>query len=121
MVSNSEVMSLTWLTAYLRHRLGRANVGATAVTKFPRGSLRQEYGIYDKLGRTNVPIAKVWWWEDDPQWSMEGRPFFVREQIDGSWNVPDFRNPDPAFDALRIEISKEHMRKLSLVHNVDWR
>lgn len=83
--------------------------------------LDQEYGIYERLGRTNVPIARVLWWEGDPAWSMEGRPFFVREQVEGSWRVPDFRNPDPKFDELRIEISKEHMRKLALVHNVDWK
>ncbi|HKY92005.1 MAG TPA: phosphotransferase family protein, partial [Nevskiaceae bacterium] len=83
--------------------------------------LDQEYGIYERLGRTKVPVAKVLWWEDDPQWSMDGRPFFVREQVEGSWNVPNFHSPDPAYDELRIEVSKEHMRKLALVHNVDWR
>jgi aminoglycoside phosphotransferase (APT) family kinase protein len=104
--------------------------GATRKVVFradlPSGStipspLDQEYAIYEKLGRSAVPVAKVLWWEDDPRWSMDGRPFFVREQVDGSWNVPDFRNPDPQFDELRIAISKEHMRKLALVHNVDWR
>lgn len=84
-------------------------------------SLEQEYAIYAKLGDTAVPVARVLWWESDPAWSMDGRPFYVREQIEGSWQVPDFRNPDPAFDELRIEISKEHLRKLALVHNVDWR
>lgn len=84
-------------------------------------SLYQEYAIYEKLGRTNVPIAPVLWWEDAPDWTMDGRPFYVRVQIDGSWKIPDFRNPDPRFDELRIEVSREHMRKLAIVHNVDWR
>lgn len=156
MASNSEVMSRGWLTAYLRHRLQRAELDVTHVVKFPRGSSRetwfvefreapadetrkvvfradlpsgstipspldQEYAIYEKLGRSRVPVAKVLWWEDDARWSMDGRPFFVREQVEGSWNVPHFHDPDPAYDELRIEISKEHMRKLALVHNVDWR
>ncbi|MET0656985.1 MAG: phosphotransferase family protein [Steroidobacteraceae bacterium] len=82
-------------------------------------SLEQEYFMYDRLGRTAVPVAKVLWWESDPEWT--DRPFYVREQIDGSWVVPNFSDPDPKYDSLRIETSKEHMRKLALVHTVDWK
>ena len=84
-------------------------------------SLHQEYAIYDKLGRTDVPIARVLWWEDAPRWRMDGRLFYVREHVDGSWRIDNFRNPDPAFDELRIAISQEHLRKLARVHKVDWR
>jgi aminoglycoside phosphotransferase (APT) family kinase protein len=56
-------------------------------------SLEQEYYMYERLGHTAVPVARVLRWED----------------------------PDPQYDALRIAISKEHMRKLALVHQVDWR
>lgn len=82
-------------------------------------SLEQEYFMYERLGRTNVPIARVLAWEDDPHWIA--RPFFIREHIEGSWSVPHFHDADPKYDRLRIETSKEHMRKLALVHNVDWR
>lgn len=82
-------------------------------------SLEQEYFMYDRLGRTDVPVAKVLFWEADTDWA--DRPFYVREQIEGSWDVPGFSDPDPSFDQLRIEISKEHMRKLGIVHNVDWK
>lgn len=82
-------------------------------------SLVQEHAMYVALGRTNVPIARALWWEDDPVWAA--RPFFVREQIEGSWELPDFINPDPQFDDYRIAISKEHLDKLALVHRVDWR
>src|SRR5690606_25954865 len=43
------------------------------------------------------------------------------EHIEGSWDVPHFSDPDPKYDTLRIETSKEHMRKLAIVHNVDWK
>lgn len=82
-------------------------------------SLKREYLIYERLGRSDVPVAKTLWWEDDPHWTES--PFYVREHIDGSWEVPGFFNPDPTFDELRIETSKEHLRKLAIVHNVDWR
>lgn len=82
-------------------------------------SLDQEYFMYDRLSRTAVPVAKVLWWEDDPEWA--DRPFYVRVQIDGHWNIPNFKDPDPRYDELRIEISREHMRKLAIVHNIDWK
>jgi aminoglycoside phosphotransferase (APT) family kinase protein len=81
--------------------------------------LAQEYFMYERLGHTQVPVAKVLFWEDDPAWT-DG-PFYVRRKVDGSWNVPGFLDPDPKYDELRIEISKEHMRKLALVHQVDWK
>lgn len=91
---------------------------------FPSGSvistsLEQEYFMYDRLGSTDVPVAKALLWEDDPEWVE--RPFYIREQIQGSYDVPNLFDPDPRFDELRIEISKEHLRKLALVHNVDWK
>lgn len=82
-------------------------------------SLAQEYFMYERLGHTDVPVAKALWWDDDPQWT--DTPLYVREKVEGSWNIPHFLDPDPQYDELRIEISKEHMRKLALVHKVDWR
>lgn len=82
-------------------------------------SLEREYRMYELLGHTEVPVAPVLWWEDDPVWAP--RPFYVREQIEGSWEVPHFSDPDPRYDKVRIETSREHMRKLAIVHNVDWR
>lgn len=93
-------------------------------TDFPSGStipssLEQEYFMYERLGATPVPVAKVLFWEADPEWAA--RPFYVREHIEGSWDIPHYHDPDPAYDALRIEASKEHVRNLALVHGVDWR
>jgi len=82
-------------------------------------SLAQEYFMYERLGHTDVPVAKALWWEDDPVWTEA--PFYVRRKVEGSWNIPHFLDRDPQYDALRIAVSKEHMRKLALVHNVDWR
>jgi len=80
--------------------------------------LDREYFIYERLGRTDVPISRVLWWEDDPKWT--DRPFYVREHVEGSWNIPHFTDPDPLYDILRIAISKEHMQNLARVHAVDW-
>jgi len=93
-------------------------------TDLPAGSiepssLEQEYFVYERLGHTDVPVARVLFWEDDPAWT--DRPFYVRRKIEGSWNIPGFLDPDPRYDELRIAISQEHMRKLALVHHVDWK
>lgn len=82
-------------------------------------SLEQEYYMYERLGHTAVPVARVLWWEQDPAWAT--RPFYVREHVDGDWSIPHYHDPDPAYDELRIEVSREHVRKLALVHQVDWK
>jgi aminoglycoside phosphotransferase (APT) family kinase protein len=113
---------LTWFVDY------RAEAGAPVRSVVFRGdfaggatihtSLEREYLLYERLGHTDVPVAQVLWWEDDPAWAP--RPFYVREQIEGSWDIPHITDPDPRYDELRIAISREHMRKLAIVHTVDW-
>jgi aminoglycoside phosphotransferase (APT) family kinase protein len=83
-------------------------------------TLRFEFEIYRRLGPSPVPVAPVLWFEDDPQWLADGREFYVREHVDGEWDIPDVTNPRPEFDDLRIAVSKEHLRKLALVHTCDW-
>lgn len=82
-------------------------------------SLDLEYYIYERLGHTDVPVAKVLAWEDSPEWT--DRPFYIRQQIEGSWMVPNVDDPDPRYDDLRIEVAKEHLRKIAMVHQVDWK
>lgn len=82
-------------------------------------SLAQEHFMYERLGHTDVPVAKVLFWEDDPAWT--DTPFYVRRKVEGSWNIPGFLDPDPKYDELRVAISKEHLRNLALVHQLDWK
>lgn len=113
----------TWFIEY-RSASGSPAAKLVFRSDFPSGStipssLEQEYFMYERLGQTPVPVARVLWWEDDPEWAA--RPFYVREHIEGSWDIPHYRDPDPRYDELRIEVSKEHARNLALVHQVDWR
>lgn len=82
-------------------------------------SLAQEYFMYERLGHTDVPVAKALFWEEDAAWT--DTPFYVRRKVEGSWNIPGFLDPDPKYDYLRIAISKEHIGKLALVHQIDWK
>ncbi|WP_169805654.1 phosphotransferase family protein [Novosphingobium rosa] len=81
--------------------------------------LDQEFFMYDRLGRANVPVAQVLFWEDDPAWTST--PFYVRRKVEGDWNVKGFLDPDPRFDDLRIATSKAHISALAQVHQIDWR
>lgn len=83
-------------------------------------TLRFEYEVYRRLVASPVPVARPLWYEDDPELLVDGREFYVREHVAGSWEVPGFSDPDPARDGVRIEASREHMRKLALLHSCDW-
>jgi aminoglycoside phosphotransferase (APT) family kinase protein len=114
---------LTWFVDY-RERPGADLSSIVLRADFEGGStihssLEQEYFMYDRLGQSAVPVAPVLRWEADEQWAE--RPFYIRQQIKGDWEIPHFKDPDPQYDAMRIAVSKEHMRKLALVHQVDWK
>ncbi len=85
-------------------------------------TIEWEYEIAARLAKTDVPVAKPLWYEDDPAWCFDdGRTFFIREQIDGHWNVPHVVDPAPEWDQHRITLSKEMVAKLGMVHLVDWK
>lgn len=96
----------------------------TLRTDHPAGAgdptpLDREYGCYAALGKTAVPHARALLWEDDP--ARTPRPFYLRETVDGSWQVPGFTSDDEAGARARLEASREHMRALATVHDADWR
>lgn len=84
-------------------------------------SLRFEYEVYSRLANTAVPVAATLAWEDDPRWAPQGRPFFLRRAVAGSWEIPHLHDPDPRYDELRIAAGREHIRALARLHTLDWR
>jgi aminoglycoside phosphotransferase (APT) family kinase protein len=116
----------TWFVSYrdrpgaaLEHHLVFRMDGPTG--SLEPSQLWHEYFIYERLGRTNVPVAKELHWEADPDWIGAAGPFYIRIRVEGDWQVPGFLDPDPAYDELRIAVSRNHLEKLALVHAVDWR
>jgi aminoglycoside phosphotransferase (APT) family kinase protein len=81
--------------------------------------LDREYACYRALGATQVPHARALFWEDAPH--LAPRPFYTRETVDGSWQVPGFGQDDDAARLARLAASQEHMRALAAVHDADWR
>ncbi|MCB8913427.1 phosphotransferase family protein [Rhodococcus rhodochrous] len=83
--------------------------------------LEDEYFVYRRLNDVPVPTARALWFEDDPEWQPDGRACFVREMIEGSWELPFINDDSPEYDELRIAHSKEHLSKLAALHTADWK
>jgi aminoglycoside phosphotransferase (APT) family kinase protein len=113
----------TWLV-----RLAGEDVPDAVIVRrdLPGGSvapseLRDEYEIYRRLGHSDIPVAKALFFEADPTPFMPGPQLYVREFVPGSMDVPGLKDPDSRYDDVRVEASKEHLRKLALVHTCDWK
>jgi aminoglycoside phosphotransferase (APT) family kinase protein len=111
----------TWFAAYRdasgEHRMTlRADHPAGAGDPTP---LDREYECYRALGKTGIPHARALFWEDDA--AVTPRPFYTRELVDGSWQVPGFGQENDAARRMQLEASREHMRALAQVHDADWR
>ena len=83
-------------------------------------TLRAEYDVYRRLKGSEVPLAEVLWFEDDPEWMPDGRPAYVRRKVDGDWYLPVLADDSLERDAERIALSREHIENLAKVHGVDW-
>jgi aminoglycoside phosphotransferase (APT) family kinase protein len=83
------------------------------------GSLEHEYELYRRLSDTPLPVARTLWFEADP--SILGAKFYLREFVEGTPSPEHFDDPDPGFNDVRIEASREHARKLAMVHRLDWK
>lgn len=111
----------TWFASWR----GPDGLAAEAVlrTDHPAGagdptSLDQEYAVYERLGDTDIPHARVLWFEDSA--AKAPRPFYLRERIDGNWQVPGYGRDDAAGADIRLAAAQEHMRALARVHDTDW-
>ncbi len=116
----------TWFVeCQVEDAMGRYDKKLVIRSNLPSGSvqtapLRHEYEVYRRLIDSQVPVAKALWYEGKPHRIGCDREFYLREQVEGHWEVPNFFDPDPKYNDLRIEVSKEHLQKLALVHTCDW-
>jgi aminoglycoside phosphotransferase (APT) family kinase protein len=82
--------------------------------------LRFEYEVYLRLATSAVPVARPLWYDEHGIPGIIDRPLYVREGVTGDWRVPHFLDPDPGWDELRIQTSKDHLDHLALVHTCDY-
>ncbi|OGO52654.1 MAG: hypothetical protein A2148_06000 [Chloroflexi bacterium RBG_16_68_14] len=74
-----------------------------------------EFGVYQAVAGTGVPVPPVYWLETDPRW-LE-RPFFVMGRVAGE---TDPRLLMLASPELRAEIGRQAAEILACVHKADW-
>lgn len=96
----------------------------TGFTVFPRYDIAQQYRVMDILGKTDVPVPRMRWLEEDEH--VLGVPFYVMSRVDG--RVPTDNPPYHAAGWL-LELAPEERAQLwwsgldamVRVHRVDWR
>lgn len=111
----------TW---FVRYQDDSGEQRITIRTDHPAGAgdptpLEREYECYRALGLTDIPHARVLFWEDDH--AKAPRTFYTRAMVDGSWQVPGLGHADDAAKRTLLAASQEHMRALAKVHDADWR
>lgn len=81
--------------------------------------LRREWEVYVRLARSPVPVGAPLWYGEGEEY-FEGRPYFVRDLVEGSTEVPGLHEIGPAGDRLRRQVAFEHAEQLARVHTLDW-
>jgi aminoglycoside phosphotransferase (APT) family kinase protein len=84
-------------------------------------SLRDECEVYRRLFATDVPVPELLYYENSPEWLLEGRDFSVRKWVDGDLEPAHIRDMDSFYDDVRVETVKELMRRLAAIHALDWK
>ena len=75
-----------------------------------------EFGVYQAVAGTSVPVPPVYWLETDPRW-LE-RPFFVMGRVAGE---TDPRLLMMASPELRADIGRQAVEIMASIHELDWR
>ena len=82
--------------------------------------LKFEYDVFDRLSRTPVPVAPVYWYDEAPEIS-DGRPLFVRARVEGVTYPPGLQDDTDAAAERRKRVVLEYIEKISIVHKLDWK
>jgi len=91
---------------------------------FPEYDLASQYRIVNLLGRTDVPVPRLYGYEADE--GVIGAPFYVMARVDG---VVPLENPPYHAEGWLTECTPEQRREIwnsgidafSRIHKLDWR
>lgn len=82
--------------------------------------LRREWDVYRLLWPTDIPVGEPLWYDEDAS-VFDGRPYFVRDLVDGSSVVDGLQAAGPEGDRIRREVAFAHAEALAALHTLDWR
>jgi aminoglycoside phosphotransferase (APT) family kinase protein len=81
--------------------------------------LEREWKVYELLAKTEIPVGEPLWFDEDPSW-FDGRPYFVRDLVEGSTQVPGLYARTDEGESLRRQVALEHATHLARLHTLDW-
>jgi len=112
----------TWLVDAEWTEHGQRVLKPLIIRRDPTGSVvetdrRTEFEVLRAAHQIQVPVPRMYWLEEDPQWL--DRPFMVMERINGM--APPVVLPPNEDEATRRTIAGEFVRYLACIHRADWR
>lgn len=93
------------------------------LTVFPEYDIALQYHVQKILSKTDVPVARMFWFEEDED--LLGGPFYVMERLDG--RIPS-DNPPYHVDGWMKDTREEEraalwwngLEAMSRIHRLDW-
>jgi aminoglycoside phosphotransferase (APT) family kinase protein len=91
---------------------------------FPEYDLGLQFRILERFAKTDVPVPRVFWQEQDP--SVLGNPFYVMERIEGRipGDNPTYHTEGWVKEATpeeRASIWRSGLECMARIHRLDWR
>jgi aminoglycoside phosphotransferase (APT) family kinase protein len=124
--SDTLLFDAAWKADGTAHNAGMvARLKPDGVTVFPNYDMSTQYRVLQILGsRTNVPVPRVRWLEEDE--GALGQPFYVMDRVDG--RVPT-DNPPYHMGGWVTELTPEQraalwwngLEAMTAIHQLDWR
>ena len=122
--SDTLMFDAAWSANGAQHARLVARLQPTGFTVFPTYDIARQYRVMEAVSRTDVPLPRLRWLEEDPQ--ILGVPFFVMERVEG--RVPT-DNPPYHTGGWLPELTPDERTRLwwngfdalARVHQLDWR
>ncbi|MFA4837393.1 MAG: phosphotransferase family protein [Dehalococcoidia bacterium] len=84
--------------------------------------LAKQYNVMKRLESTGVPVAKMYWLEEDR--SILGSPFFVMQQVEGEVPPDRLRGEGLFYEATparRTQLWNRAEEVVAKIHGLDWK
>lgn len=93
------------------------------VTLFPDYDLGKQFRIMERLGKTDIPVPRVYWLEEDK--GVLGSPFYLMSKIDGDIapEIPPYHSFGLCYDATperRRKLCMSGLEVTARIHTLDW-
>ncbi len=90
----------------------------------PQYELNNQFRVMEILGKTNIPVPRVYWMEEDVE--VLGAPFYVMGKLKGTVppDYPPYHSFGMYFDAIpaqRAKIWWGSVNAMADVHKLDWK